>query len=64
MYASFFSLTNRKCLGVAILISHDDSYAFHRVDIRADGQGVAVHTAWCITTLDSQLGLSRPHRHE
>ena len=24
----------------------------------------AVHTAWCIATLESQLGLSRPHRHE
>ena len=24
----------------------------------------AVHTAWCITTLESQLGSSRPHRHE
>ena len=24
----------------------------------------AVHTAWCIATLESQVGLSRPHRHE
>ena len=24
----------------------------------------AVHTTWCITTLESQLGLSRPHLHE
>ena len=24
----------------------------------------AIHTAWCIATLESQLGLSRPHRHE
>ena len=42
LYASFFSLTNRKCLGVAVLIRCNDSYAFHRVDIRADGGGVAV----------------------
>ena len=24
----------------------------------------AVHTTWCIATLESQLGLSRRHRHE
>ena len=42
LYASFFSLTNRKCLGVAVLIRRDDGYAFHRVDIRADSRGVAV----------------------
>ena len=41
-YASFFSLTNRKCLGVPVVIRRDNSYAFHRVDIRADGRGVAV----------------------
>ena len=42
LYASFFSLTNCKCLGVAVLIRRDDNYAFHRVDIRADGRGVAL----------------------
>ena len=26
--------------------------------------GCAVHTAWCIATLESQRGMSRPHRHE
>ena len=40
--ASFFSLTNRKCRGVAAVVRRDDSYAFHRVDLRADGRGVAV----------------------
>ena len=42
LYAAFFSTVSRKCLGVAILIRRDDSYVFHRVDIRSDGHGVAV----------------------
>ena len=40
MYVFFSSLTNRKCVVVAILVRRDDSYAFHWVEIRGDGRGL------------------------
>ena len=40
--ASFFGLRNKKCPGVATLICRDDSYVFHRMDIRANNRALAV----------------------
>ena len=56
--APFFTFSNRKCLGVAILIRLDDNYVFHR-DIQADGRGVAVWFSLAVVPLLA-IGLNLP----